>query len=44
LGVRGRILLDPYAETGMDVDKPGQFELVKADLEAGLAARQAPAA
>ena len=33
LGVKGRILLDPYAETGMDVDKPGQYELVKHDLE-----------
>ena len=37
LGVKGRILLDPYAETGMDVDKPGQYELVKNDLEARLA-------
>lgn len=34
LGVKGRILLDPYAETGMDVDKPRQYELVKNDLEA----------
>jgi CTP:molybdopterin cytidylyltransferase MocA len=41
LGVKGHILLDPYAETGMDVDKPRQYELVKNDLEARLA--QAPA-
>jgi len=34
LGVKGRILLDPYAETGMDVDKPRQYEQVKRDLEA----------
>ena len=39
LGVKGRILLDPFAETGMDVDKPSQYELVRRDLEA----RQAPA-
>lgn len=34
LGIKGRILLDPYAETGMDVDKPRQYDLVKRDLEA----------
>ncbi len=38
LGVKGRILPDPFAETGMDVDKPRQYEQVKRDLEA----RQAP--
>ncbi len=37
LGVKGRILLDPYAETGMDVDKPRQYEQVRRDLEARLA-------
>jgi len=43
LGVKGRILLDPYAETGMDVDKPRQYEQVKRDLEARLAQPGAPA-
>jgi GTP:adenosylcobinamide-phosphate guanylyltransferase len=41
LGIKGRILLDPYAETGMDVDKPRQYELVKHDLE--TRSPQAPA-
>jgi len=43
LGVKGRILLDPFAETGMDVDKPRQYEQVRADLEARAAPRPAPA-
>ena len=34
LGVRGRAFLSRYPETGMDVDKPHQYELVKRDLEA----------
>jgi CTP:molybdopterin cytidylyltransferase MocA len=34
LGIRGRILRCPYAESGMDVDKPHQYDLVKRDLEA----------
>jgi hypothetical protein len=34
LRIRGRILRSPYPETGMDVDKPNQYELVKRDLEA----------
>lgn len=33
LKVKGRLLICPYAEAGMDVDKPGQYELVKRDLE-----------
>ncbi len=41
LGVKGRILLDPYAETGMDVDKPHQYELVKNNLEARRTQRPA---
>jgi CTP:molybdopterin cytidylyltransferase MocA len=41
LGVKGRILLDPYAETGMDVDKPRQYEQVRRDLEARLSQRPA---
>jgi CMP-2-keto-3-deoxyoctulosonic acid synthetase len=39
LGVRGRVLICPYAEPGMDVDKPSQYELVKQDLEARRATR-----
>jgi CTP:molybdopterin cytidylyltransferase MocA len=34
LGVRGRVLLCPYAEAGMDIDKPRQYEMLKAELEA----------
>jgi GTP:adenosylcobinamide-phosphate guanylyltransferase len=33
LGVRGRALLCPYAELGMDVDKPFQYEIVARELE-----------
>jgi CTP:molybdopterin cytidylyltransferase MocA len=33
LGVRGRALVCPHAEAGMDVDKPAQYELVRRDLE-----------
>jgi hypothetical protein len=33
LHLRGRVLLSPFAEVGMDVDKPFQYELVRADLE-----------
>ncbi len=32
LGLTGRALVCPFAEVGMDVDKPNQFELVQADL------------
>ena len=34
LGLSGRAFISPYAETGMDVDKPHQYELVRRDLEA----------
>lgn len=34
LGVRGRAIVCPYAEAGMDVDKPGQYEIVRRELEA----------
>jgi len=34
--VTGRALLCPYAEVGMDVDKPHQFELMRSDLEQRL--------
>ncbi len=33
-GVRGRAMICHYAEAGMDVDKPVQYEIVKRDLEA----------
>lgn len=32
VGLTGRALLCPYAEVGMDVDKPHQLEIVQADL------------
>jgi len=34
LDVRGRAVPFPYAEVGMDVDKPFQLEIVRAELEA----------
>ena len=32
LGVDGKLLLSPYAEIAMDVDKPAQFELLNQEL------------
>jgi len=32
LGVTGRAIICPYAEVGMDVDKPHQLELMRKDL------------
>lgn len=32
VGITGKALLQPYAEIGMDVDKPFQFEMVEKDL------------
>jgi GTP:adenosylcobinamide-phosphate guanylyltransferase len=32
LGISGRVLISPYAELGMDVDKPYQFGLVERSL------------
>lgn len=37
LNVRGRAVPFPYAEVGMDVDKPFQLEIVRAELEAHAA-------
>ena len=34
LNVRGRAVITPFAEMGMDVDKPHQLEVVRAELEA----------
>ena len=36
LGVTGRAVVCPYAEVGMDVDKPNQLEMLRADLEKRL--------
>jgi hypothetical protein len=32
LGLKGRAIVCPYAEVGMDVDKPNQLELMRRDL------------
>ena len=32
MGITGKVLKVPYAEIGMDVDKPFQFEIVQAEL------------
>ncbi len=37
LNVRGRAVPFPYAEVGMDVDKPFQLEIVRSELEAQVA-------
>jgi GTP:adenosylcobinamide-phosphate guanylyltransferase len=37
LGIRGRAVICPYAEIGMDVDKPHQLEILRADLERAAA-------
>lgn len=37
LGFRGRAILCPYAEMGMDVDKPHQLEILRADLSVNRA-------
>ncbi len=33
LGIRGQVVLCPFAEAGMDVDKPAQYELVLKDMQ-----------
>jgi hypothetical protein len=33
IGIKGRAIVWPYAEPCMDVDKPHQLELLRADLE-----------
>lgn len=35
IGVRGRAIIWEHAEAGMDVDKPHQLELLRADMAAG---------
>jgi len=34
LGIRGRLVITPHPEIGMDVDKPFQLDIVRAELEA----------
>lgn len=50
LGLKGRAIICPYPEVGMDVDKPHQLEIMRADLakrarassqKTGMAARKA---
>ena len=36
LGITGRVILSPYAEIGMDIDKPHQLEIIRADFEKQL--------
>ena len=38
LDISGRVIFSPYAEIGMDIDKPGQLEMLRKDL-----ARKVPA-
>ena len=38
LGIQGRAMVCPYAEIGMDVDKPHQLEIMRADLAQHVAA------
>ncbi len=40
LGIKARALVSPYAEIGMDVDKPHQLEMMRADLANRTASRQ----
>jgi NDP-sugar pyrophosphorylase family protein len=35
LNVHGRVIPFPYAEVGMDVDKPPQLEIIRSELEVG---------
>ena len=36
LDIRGKAIVCPYAEVGMDVDKPHQLEIMRADLKKSL--------
>jgi hypothetical protein len=38
MDITGRVIFSPYAEIGMDIDKPHQLEILRADLVASLAA------
>jgi hypothetical protein len=41
LGLRGGAVMCPYAEVGMDVDKPAQLEMLRRDLAGRQAERMA---
>src|SRR5262249_20282999 len=43
IGIKGRAIVWPYAEPCMDVDKPHQLELLRADLEMAQARSAAKA-
>ena len=45
IGIKGRAIVWPYAEACMDVDKPNQLEMMRADLEkrARLTPKKSPA-
>jgi hypothetical protein len=34
IGLRGRVIVSPYAEVAMDIDKPHQLEILRRDLAA----------
>jgi len=38
LGLKGRVILSPYAEIGMDIDKPHQLEILRTELGRGIKA------
>ncbi|MFC1997406.1 NTP transferase domain-containing protein [Chloroflexota bacterium] len=38
IGFRGRVVFCPYAELAMDIDKPHQLDILRADLEKQVAA------
>jgi GTP:adenosylcobinamide-phosphate guanylyltransferase len=40
IGIRGRAIVWPWAEAGMDVDKPHQLDIMRADREVGKSANQ----
>ncbi|MEZ0395753.1 MAG: nucleotidyltransferase family protein [Anaerolineales bacterium] len=41
LGIRGRVIVCPYPEVGMDVDKPSQLEILRKDFKKRLRKAQA---
>jgi CTP:molybdopterin cytidylyltransferase MocA len=43
LGITGRAIVCPYAEVGMDVDKPIQLEIMRKDLKKRLRKAEQPA-
>jgi GTP:adenosylcobinamide-phosphate guanylyltransferase len=42
VNLTGRAIVCPYAEVGMDIDKPHQLEMLRADMAARLAPETAP--